>query len=216
MAETSEETELKIDHEFQDMLYPLESDELMALTESIKNEGCRDPIVVWNGIIIDGHNRYKICKAKNIPFKVMNKDFKTRDEATVWIMDNQLARRNLTPFQRTEINVRRKSIWERRAKANLVVSTGGAHPRPLANLPKVGPPLDTRMEIAKASGVSERQVSKVEKILEKGKPDDLESVRKGEISIDAAYKKVHPKPTLKPSKTKTSLICHETDCPNRK
>lgn len=54
----SKRTELKIDPEFRKLCPPLSESERAALKESIESEGCRDAIVVWDGTIVDGHNRY--------------------------------------------------------------------------------------------------------------------------------------------------------------
>jgi hypothetical protein len=46
-------------------------------------DGCRDPLVLWNGILIDGYNRYKICTENNIPFKTIDKEFASREEVLI-------------------------------------------------------------------------------------------------------------------------------------
>ena len=53
----------------------------------------------WNGILIDGYNRYKIVTKHNLPFNTVNKDFDSREEVLIWIISNQISRRNLTPMQ---------------------------------------------------------------------------------------------------------------------
>lgn len=59
-------------------------------------DGCRDPILVWNGTIVDGHNRYEICNRLQIPYAVQNMNFDSRNDAIIWICNNQLGRRNIT------------------------------------------------------------------------------------------------------------------------
>lgn len=88
--------ELKIDAEFEQLIPPLAKYEFELLEASIINEGCHEQLVVWDGIIVDGHNRYKICKKHNVPFAYRNMRFESRDEAMVWICRNQLARRNIS------------------------------------------------------------------------------------------------------------------------
>lgn len=92
-----------IDPIFKSIIPPLLSDEFKGLEESIKSEGCRDAIVVWNNIIIDGHNRFEICSRNKIPFKVIDTtpELKTRDDVINWMYSNQLSRRNLTDESRT-------------------------------------------------------------------------------------------------------------------
>lgn len=91
--------DLIIDPEFQSLLPPLSDKEFKQLEENIKADGCRDSLKIWNGIIIDGHQRYKICRENNIPFKTEEIDFTDRDDAIVWIIQNQLGRKNLSPEQ---------------------------------------------------------------------------------------------------------------------
>lgn len=92
--------ELEIKPEFRDLIPPLQIDELKTLEESILNDGCNEPVVTWNGVIIDGHNRYSICHKHNIPFKVRKMHFDITEEAISWICNNQLGRRSISPETR--------------------------------------------------------------------------------------------------------------------
>lgn len=89
-------TPLIIDPEFRDLIRPLRSDEYITLEENLKKDGCREPITLWRGIIVDGHNRYEICTRLGIPFKTVNKEFDSREDTIAWICANQLGRRNIT------------------------------------------------------------------------------------------------------------------------
>ena len=91
-----ENSELTIDQDFKDLIRPLRSQEYLQLEENLLADGCREPIVVWNGVIIDGHNRYEICKKHGIAFSTVSKDFSSREDAIVWICANQLGRRNIS------------------------------------------------------------------------------------------------------------------------
>ena len=88
--------ELKIDEEFKNLIRPLYRQEYLQLEANLIEDGCRDPITIWNGVIVDGHNRYEICTKHKIPFRTEEKDFTCREEAIAWICANQLGRRNLT------------------------------------------------------------------------------------------------------------------------
>jgi ParB-like chromosome segregation protein Spo0J len=94
--------ELIIDPEFKNLIPPMKPEEFQGLIESIAKYGYDDlyPIVIWNDIIIDGHNRYLICKELNIDFSVSEKDFDNRVEVINWIINNQLNRRSMTNEQR--------------------------------------------------------------------------------------------------------------------
>jgi hypothetical protein len=87
---------LKIDEEFKRLIPPLSVDERKQLEENILNDGRRDALVVWNGIIIDGHNRYDICTMHGIPFETRTILLRNREEAIAWICANQLGRRNIS------------------------------------------------------------------------------------------------------------------------
>lgn len=95
--------EVKVLPELKDFITPLTKEEYKQLEENIVKEGCRDPLTVWDRdgeyILVDGHNRHKICESNEIPFEIEKKDFKGMDETKDWMIDNQLGRRNLTPYQ---------------------------------------------------------------------------------------------------------------------
>jgi len=108
---------LKILPEIEENLFPLQPEELKFLEESILAEGVRDALVVWpkDGelILVDGHNRYRIAKQHDIPFKIKEKHFNDLDEVLEWVDFNQLGRRNLIDEQRAIILGR---IYKRRKK----------------------------------------------------------------------------------------------------
>ena len=93
---------LKIDPEFQSQIPPLTDDEFKQLEENILKEGkLLSPLIVWNNILVDGHNRYEIVQEHpEISFSTMPLPFESREEVLAWICKNQLGRRNLTPEQK--------------------------------------------------------------------------------------------------------------------
>ncbi len=88
---------INIDPQFKSLIPPLAMEEFRLLEASILAEGCRDPLVVWDGTLVDGHNRHDICTRHSIQFKTVEKKFPDRDAAADWIDANQLGRRNLSP-----------------------------------------------------------------------------------------------------------------------
>ena len=88
--------DLIIDPEFSSLIAPLSESELHYLEESIRQEGCREPITVWGKIIVDGHNRFRICTRYGIHFRITYKEFADREDAISWICANQLGRRNIS------------------------------------------------------------------------------------------------------------------------
>lgn len=87
---------LTIDPEFKALIPKLRKNEYLQLESNIMMDGCREAIITWNGIIVDGHNRYEICHRHNIPFHIQEMDFDCREAVISWICANQLGRRNIS------------------------------------------------------------------------------------------------------------------------
>lgn len=88
---------LLIHPRFQALIPPLTFEELAQLEDNLRRDGCRDPLVVWDNVILDGHNRYEICTRLGLEFQTVSMNFASHDAAADWIDANQLGRRNLTP-----------------------------------------------------------------------------------------------------------------------
>jgi len=86
-----------IDPEIKNLIRPLNEEEYEKLKESILSEGIRDPLVVWNGILLDGHSRYQIAQEYGLEYKTVEIDLPDKETAKEWVIINQLGRRNLTP-----------------------------------------------------------------------------------------------------------------------
>lgn len=100
-------TKFRLDDEFKAQLPAQTEDALERLTRELRADGGpRDPLVVWRGIILDGMTRYEICREYGLPFRVVEKDFPSREEAAAWIDQNQLARRNLSTHERAMVLAR--------------------------------------------------------------------------------------------------------------
>ncbi|GAI91325.1 unnamed protein product, partial [marine sediment metagenome] len=89
------------------------------LEESIVEEGCRDALVVWKetDTLLDGHNRLEICKRLDKPYQIKLLSLPDRDAAKAWIINNQFARRNLSPYQRSVLALKLKAIISEKVKA---------------------------------------------------------------------------------------------------
>jgi len=138
---------LIIDPEFKALIPPLTPEERSGLEEMIKAEGCRDALITWHGIIIDGHNRYEICTRNDIEYRIDERFFPGRDDVKIWIIKNQFSRRNLPAYVRGKLALVLKPLIAAKAKENQVKS-GGAVPQKSVN------PVDTQKELAKVAGVS--------------------------------------------------------------
>ena len=119
--------ELIIDEEFAGIIPPLTEDEYSRLEQSILAEGCRDALVLWGNVIVDGHNRYKICTEHDIPYDTVQKEFGSRDEVKLWMLQNQLSRRNLNDFQRVELVRKCEDAVKAQAKKRQAEYYGNQH-----------------------------------------------------------------------------------------
>jgi hypothetical protein len=85
-----------VDPEIASLLAPHSPQELALLEGCILEEGCREPLVVWQGVLLDGHARLDICRRHGCPFRTHEVDLPDRESAVRWVLANQLARRNLS------------------------------------------------------------------------------------------------------------------------
>lgn len=177
---------LTIDPEFKNLIPPLTSEEYAGLEESILAEGCRDSLIAWHGILVDGHNRYEICEKYGLPFNVTETDFESRDAVKLWMMKNQLARRNLNDFQRAEIVYAVSDAVKVEAQKRM---TSGKGVNPVEILPQ-GEYGKARDILGKMAGVSGKTYEHAAKVIEQGTLETKEALRRGEISINKAYEEL--------------------------
>ena len=173
--------EIVIDSEFAALIPPLTDDELKRLEQSIIAEGCRDALVLWGNILIDGHNRYKICMKHNIEFRTIQREFKDRDEVLLWIMQNQLSRRNLSDFQRVELVRKCEDAVKTQAKARQKATQFGGGDKFTTTVEK------SRDTLGKMAGVSGSTYEHAAVVLDKAPEPVIEATRRKELSINAAY-----------------------------
>lgn len=174
---------INIDQEFKKLIPPLSSEEYAGLEASIVADGCLAPLVVWDGILIDGHNRFEICTRHDIQFQTRQVALADRRAARIWIRNHQMHRRNIPEFVRVEMGLENEAEYAAEAKERESV---GRPKKGVEILPHDTEPARTRDVIGKAAGVSGRTVDKVKKIKETGTQEIQQAVRDGRISISAA------------------------------
>jgi len=174
-----------IDSEFKALIPPLSEEERELLEASIVADGCRDALVLWDGILIDGHHRHEICTRLGIEFDTIEMaNIETRNDAMMWIIRNQLGRRNLTNYPRAELVLKLKPAIAEKAKENLAAPTGGRDSMTLQNSAKS---IDTRDELSKASGLSHDTIHKADFIGQHADEETKQALRTGETSINREY-----------------------------
>ena len=188
-----------VNEELKAYIDPLTPEEHDALERSILAEGCRDALVLWGDVLVDGHNRYGICQKHGLPFQtVQNTRFQSMEDVHLWMIDQHLGRRSVSDFQRGVLALRKREIVaERRARAAAAFVAGNAEAEtqpeessatatPAAA--SVAPPedLSSREAIARAARLSSSQVVMIEKIQKQAAPELVAAVKSGTISLNAA------------------------------
>ncbi|MDO9002076.1 MAG: hypothetical protein Q7V20_01340 [Aquabacterium sp.] len=188
---------ITVQEELRAYIDPLTPDEHDALERSILAEGCRDALVLWGDVLVDGHNRHGICQKHGIPFNtVQNASFKSMDDVHLWMIDQHLGRRSVSDFQRGVLALRKKDIMSARLQASKAAApspeasaadASASDAAPSASTPPWDvDPLPTRESIAKAARISSSTVSQIEKIQKEATPELVAAVKAGDISINAA------------------------------
>jgi len=178
---------IQVKEEFKNLIPALSAEEYAQLEANILEEGIREPIITWNGYIIDGHNRFSIAQRFDLEYKTTSKHFASEESAKEWMILNQFGRRNLSNYQRSVLALELEEVFSKKAKDNLKLSQGKGKQKS-ADL-KVKP-IETRNELSKVASVSHDTISKVKKIQEKAPEEVKAKLATGEVSINAAYKEI--------------------------
>ena len=178
---------ITINEDLRAYIDPLTEDEYAALERSLLAEGCRDALVLWGDLLVDGHNRYGICQKHGIAFNtVQNRTFRSIDDVHLWMIDNHLGRRSVSDFQRGVLALRKKEIvCARLAQAQADVQSSTAAPDEPAAVKPAEAPL-TREVVARAARISSATLGQIEKIRKTAAPELVTAVKEGVISINAA------------------------------
>jgi hypothetical protein len=179
--------DIVVNEELKAYIDPLTTEEYEALERSILAEGCRDALVLWGEVLVDGHNRYAICRQHGLPFQtVQNTRFQSMEDVHLWMIDQHLGRRSVSDFQRGVLALRKREIVAARRTQAASPGPAADAPAPEAAKPAAADPLDTREALAKAARLSSSQVVMIEKIQKQAAPEVVAAVKAGDISINAA------------------------------
>ncbi|MEY8876840.1 MAG: plasmid replication/partition related protein [Leptothrix sp. (in: b-proteobacteria)] len=195
---------------------PLSAEEFDALERSLLADGCRDALVLWGDVLVDGHNRHAICERHGLPYQtVQHPRLHSIEEVQLWMIDQHLGRRSVSDFQRGVLALRKRDLVATQ-RAQVLAAPRDATPddaapwdaegaaafdaRPdpstdaapadadLARAQRLAAaePLNSREALAKAARLSSAQVAMIEKIQQQAAPELVAAVRAGEVSISAA------------------------------
>ncbi|MGO1001307.1 plasmid replication/partition related protein [Lysobacter sp. CA196] len=199
--------DILVNQELKAYIDPLTEEEHEALERSILAEGCRDALVLWGDVLVDGHNRYGICRKHGLPFQtVQNPRFQSIDDVYLWMIDQHLGRRSVSDFQRGVLALRKREILAERAAAGAPATAaadtgnddapwdtsaaepGADTPQPAAAAAAKPAPgaRKQRGEIAREARLSTAQVGLIETIHKQAAPEVVAAVKSGTLSLNAA------------------------------
>jgi ParB-like chromosome segregation protein Spo0J len=195
--------------EYLKLIPSLSESEFESLKQSIKEQGLHIPVIVnKQGIVVDGHHRFRACKELGIPLQFHTKEFKDPLEEKEFVIEVNLNRRQLNIFEKVQLGYSLEHIEKERAKRRMSL---GGHIVGLANkkedddnnneVEQTGASIDATLEpfeekgkvskiIARKIGVSAATYERGKKIIEKGTEDQKNNLRKDTIGITSVYNQI--------------------------
>ncbi len=170
--------------EMEQLLPPLSEEQFSALERDILENGCYTPVIVNEDmVIVDGHNRFRICEKHGLPFKMLVFSFSNLLEAKQWALDTQRGRRNLSLWELGQIALKLKPELETAAKQNQGLRTDLS-----VNSPKPYQPMDTRKEMARTVGIGEQAMGRIAQLAEDAPQPLKDALDRKEVSVNRAWK----------------------------
>ena len=182
---------MQILQELEILIPPLTSEEFKQLERNILEEGIRDPLVTWNGILVDGHNRYRIAQEHDINYVTVEKEFADMNAVKEWMVNNQLGRRNLPDYVKGELHSIIADLLKEKNKISKSesVSYYRKNNEVLPTIDNTSKP-NTQKELAEKIGWSTGKVAMFDIVKAKAPEEIKAKLRTGEVSINQAYKEI--------------------------
>lgn len=163
-------------------LFPLMTgDEFATLVSDIAEYGQREPIVLHDGMILDGRNRYRACM--ELGLKPEYREWHSDESPTAYVISLNLHRRHLTSSQRAVVALDALPMLEAEAKERQKAMAGTRYD--LDQKIDQGRAPQATAQAAQLVGTNRQYVSDAKKIAEQA-PELLESIRNGEMTITQA------------------------------
>lgn len=194
--------DIVVNDELKAYIDPMTPEEYEALERSILAEGCRDALVLWGNVLVDGHHRYSVCRKHNVPFQTMqHPQFQTIEDVHLWMIDQHLGRRSVSAFQRGVLALRKREILA--ARRGRMRKDSDAPPAPVPEADGEGSqiavadhgggpvvsaiePAQSREALAREARLSHGQIGLIEKIQKQATEEVVAAVKSGTLSINAA------------------------------
>jgi len=171
---------MEILQELESLIPPLSNEEFKQLERNILEEGIREPLITWNGILIDGHNRYRIAHEHDINYITLEKEFENINRVKEWMINNQFGRRNLGSYQRSVLALQLEDVYKELAKDRML----SGKPSQIFDKGRV------TEQIGDIAKVSHETIRKVKKIEATATAEVKEKLNTGTMSINEAYKEI--------------------------
>lgn len=184
-----------IDPEVSSFWPPLSDSEFADLANDLKANGCLSPLVAWQGILLDGHHRLKICQESKIGYKVQNLDLPDRNAALQWVIRHQTGRRNITGGQRAMMGATLAELLKAAGKARRAENLKKGEDSPKVSFDTIG---NSNAAAAAQVKVSPAQVARAATVLVSGDEALIAEVRQGKKSVGQAVKEIDTKPKPDP------------------
>lgn len=161
-------------HDYANLFPMLDAAGQDALRADVQQHGVREPVIQFEGRILDGRNRYMAARDLGLDFPVAEFDG-TPAEALAYVLSINLHRRHLTESQRAAVA----------AKLANMKRGGDRKSDQTANLQDDRAPV-TQAQAAQMLNVSERSVATAKKVIDNAAPELIQAVEDGEVSVSAA------------------------------
>lgn len=171
---------LEIKEEFKKLIPALTAEEFKQLEANCLEEGIREKIITWNGVIIDGHNRYEIATRWNLDYQTESKRFANENDVREWMINNQFGRRNLSNYQRSVLALQLEEVFKVKATERML----SGNPVPKSEQGR------TIEKVAVVANVGKDTIAKVKVIEAKATPEVKAQLSTGEVSINQAYQEI--------------------------
>ena len=198
---------MQILQELESLIPPLSNEEFKQLERNILEEGIREPLITWNGILIDGHNRYRIAQEHDINYETLEKEFENINRVKEWMINNQFGRRNLSNYQRSVLALQLEDVFREKAKEKELERKTTFLKSEKSNLETI----NSIKEISKIANVGHDTIAKVKKIEANATPEVKARLNTGTMSINEAYKEIKKEEKIEETRKEKNEIIKQVE-----
>lgn len=166
-------------HELANAFPMMTDEEFTALVDDIDQHGLLNPVVMFEGKILDGRNRYEACQKLGIPHREIKF---TGDDPAAFVASENLRRRHLTP---TQLAVAAENLANAMQGRPKTTKSPAGPEAPEADYDHT-PPVTTIAKAAELTGASPTAIKRVRRVKKDGAPEVVKAMQAGEITATAA------------------------------